>query len=84
MNNIIMNKTDIDKFLQTLKWDVEFTKEEYKILDELWYNKPILDKIFNKVLNSLKNRMLKEELSKDYVLGAKASILSFKSFFKDR
>lgn len=78
-----MFKKDIDQFLMSLKGEINFSKEELKVLDELWYNKPILDKIFNKVLNNLKNRMLKEDLSNEYVRWAKASILWFKSYFKD-
>lgn len=78
-----MNKTEIDKFLASLRADVVFTREENKVLAELWFNKPVIDSILNKLLNSLKNRMLKEELSAEYVRGAKASIIGFKSYFKD-
>ena len=70
-----MTKNEIESFLMSLKGDVVFTKEEHKVLAELGYNLPVLDVIFNKVLNSLKNRMLKDELSSEYVKGAKASIL---------
>ena len=65
-----------------LKEGIEFSSTEQKVLAELSYNKPVLDVIFWKVLNSLKNRMLNNELSPEYVRGAKASILALKNYFK--
>ncbi len=78
-----MNKKEIDEFLLSIPEDSEFTREEQKVLAELWYNKPVLTTIMNKVINKLKNKMLKEDLSVEYVRWAKASILWFKSYFKD-
>ena len=71
-------------FLSLLEWEVKLSSSEQKILAELGYNKPVLEKIFNKVLNSLKNKMLTGDLSSEYVRGAKASLLWFRSYFKDQ
>lgn len=61
----MINKEELQSFIEMIWW-AELTEDEKSELKRLWASENI-DKAFNKIKDKITNKVLTEDLSKDFI-----------------